>query len=84
MISLSLPTGYVNVFEGHREEGDISRGPPADANMISAEEFTELLGDDLYVTPFFGWCLGGSGEFPLTDRVLIPPLLRRYPQSATH
>jgi antitoxin component of MazEF toxin-antitoxin module len=51
MIVPSLPTGYVNVFEGRQVEVDMSRENPGDADMVSDEEFTELLADVEGTTP---------------------------------
>ena len=51
MIAPSLAAGYVNIFEGRQVKGDMSREAPADADMVSDEEFTELLADAEGTTP---------------------------------
>ena len=51
MILSSLPTGYVNVI-GRRQVGtDMSREAPADADMVSDKELTELLANAEATTP---------------------------------
>ena len=51
MIVPSLPTGYVNIFERRQVEEDMIREAPADADMVSDEELTELLANAEGTTP---------------------------------
>lgn len=51
MIVPSLPTGYVNIFERRQVEEDMIREAPADADIVSDEELTELLANAEGTTP---------------------------------